>query len=150
MVFAHEAAHMYQSMVGKAVTPVDNWLHEGHAEMMAKKIMLSLLPQYQTFIDLKVEQANSNCLVIMRGSSLSEQVGYGNYQALYDCGLYMFNDVESTYSEKNGTEKLWLAFMDQARNGGKINSNEFLLLAEEQYGLLKKDTADFRALIGIN
>ena len=148
--FAHEAAHMYQKMAGQAVTPVDNWLHEGHAEMMAKKIMLSLVPQYQHFVEAKVAQAKANCLVIMKSSSLPEQVEAGNYQALYDCGLYIYSSIETAYPKKNGTESLWVALMAQARNGGQLDSNELLLIAQEKYSLSKKDTDDFRRLIGIN
>jgi hypothetical protein len=148
--FAHEAAHMYQNMTGQAATPVDNWLHEGHAEMMAKRIMLSLLPQYQSYVEAKVVQARGNCLAIMKSSSLPEQIGAENYQALYDCGLYIYSAIEITYPQKNATENLWLAFMEQARNGGQINSNELLLLAQERYNLSKKNADDFRELIGIN
>lgn len=40
--------------------------------------------------------------------------------------------------------------MAQARNGGQLDSNELLSIAQEKYSLSKKDTDDFRRLIGIN
>jgi hypothetical protein len=148
--FAHEAAHLYQKMSGKATTPVDNWLHEGHAEMMAKKIMLSLLPQYQSFVEGKVAQAKDNCLEIMKKSSLPEQIEAGNYQALYDCGLNIFNTIENESLRINVTDALWVELMKQAKAGTNIHSNALLSLAENKYGLTKSSADKFRKLVGLD
>lgn len=147
--FAHEAAHMYQNMTGKAVKPVDNWIHEGHAEMMAKKIMLSLFPQYQRFVQNKTKQAKIKCLEIIADSSLPKQIEEGKYQTLYDCGLYIYNTIEMEYQKDDGTETLWLEFMKQARKGEPIDSQQLLSLAERKYSLSKKNADIFRTLMGI-
>ena len=148
--FAHEAAHMYQNLPGKAITPVDNWLHEGHAEMMAKKIIISLLPQYSDLVAGKVSKAEANCEVATQNSSLSEQVKAGNYQSLYDCGLYIFNMIDFTYQGDNGVEALWLEFIKQASNGHQINSNELISLAQRKYHLANTQADGFRKIVGIN
>jgi hypothetical protein len=148
--FAHEAAHLYQNLGGKAITPVDNWLHEGHAEMMAMKIMLNLLPQYQAFVDDKVANATTSCLAISDDSSLSPQIAVNNYQALYDCGLYIFNTIENSHGRSDVTETLWLAFINETQNDKQIDSLELITLAEKKYGLSKKNTKNFRKLIGIH
>lgn len=146
--FAHEAAHMYQNMVGKAKSPVDNWLHEGHAEMMAKKIMLNLLPQFNAYVEKKIAYAEAQCLEIISASSLAEQIEIGNYQSLYDCGLYIFNTIERGYSGNDATETLWLAFMERSSIDNQVNSEMLLSLADSNYGLSKEHTDNFRKLVG--
>ncbi len=148
--FAHEAAHMYQSIPGKAITPADNWLHEGHAEMMAKKIIIALLPQYRDLVESRVSKAIANCEAVTKGSSLSEQVNTGNYQSLYDCGLYIFNAIDVSYQGDNGAEALWLEFTEQASSGYKIDSHELISLAQRKYHLAKSQVDNFRKIVGIN
>lgn len=145
--FAHEAAHMYQHMVGKAISSVDNWLHEGHAEMMAKKIMLHLLPQYKGFVEKKVLKAQAQCLEIIATSSLAAQIEEGNYQSLYDCGLHIFNTIENGYSANDATETLWLALMKQATIDNQVKSEVLLTLANNKYGLSEKSADNFRKLV---
>ncbi len=145
--FAHEAAHMYQHMVGKATSPVDNWLHEGHAEMMAKKIMLQLLPQYKSFVEKKVLKAQAQCVEIIAASSLAAQIEEGNYQSLYDCGLHIFNTIEKGYSGDDATEALWLALMAQATIDNQVKSEALLSLANNNYGLPKESVVNFRKLV---
>ncbi len=146
--FAHEAAHMYQHMSGSAVDPVDNWMHEGHAEMMAKKIMLSLSPQYEGFVRAKVSEAKSHCLASVNQSTLVEQVALGNYRALYQCGFYIFNTIENGDARINTTETLWLDYMKEITGNKKVSSDSLLSLAELSYGLSKENNNKFRNLIG--
>lgn len=147
--FAHEAAHMYQALQGKAMAAVDNWLHEGHAEMMAKKIMLNLVPENRDFIDAKINKARAECQKIIASSTLSEQVEQGNYRSLYQCGLYIFNTIEEHDTERtNTTEALWLNYIKHSKQIGKVETSMLLELAETSYGLSTTYSQRFQTLVG--
>ena len=96
----------------------------------------------------KVAYAEAQCLEIISASSLAEQIEIGNYQSLYDCGLYIFNTIERGYSGNDATETLWLAFMERSSIDNQVNSEMLLSLADSNYGLSKEHTDSFRKLVG--
>jgi len=145
--FAHEAAHIYQNLSGGALNPVDNWLHEGHAEATAKTIMLEMFPQYADYINAKSNKAKRACEKIISNSSLSAQVTKNNHNALYYCGLYIFEHIEKIHHSSDTTAEIWKQFVKTYNGSNKSPSELFLHQAETRFALPKQTANIYRRLV---
>jgi len=145
--FAHEAAHMYQHLLGRARSPIDNWVHEGHADMMAKKLIQALFPQYKAYVQHRSQVAKEKCLAVAEQSSLHKEVARNNYDILYQCGLFIFDTIESFSSQSGVTEKLWQRYIQELAGAEQSPGELLISLAEKQFQLPQEDAAFFRQLI---
>ncbi|WP_448548128.1 hypothetical protein [Thalassotalea fusca] len=145
--FAHEAAHMYQRLNGRAISPVDNWLHEGHAEHIAKKIVMQLYPKYQSYADNMSKKASKNCRDQLAHSTLHELVENNQHKVLYQCGLYIFDTIDNASTSSNGVHLLWNQFMRQIKPGQEVSGVSFIELAGKEYALPEEELKQLMLLV---
>jgi len=133
--FAHEAVHMYQRMNGRAISPVDNWIHEGHAEYIAKLMVKQLHPQYLPYVDKLSAKASQDCLEKVEQTTLSALIENNQHDVLYQCGLYIFDTIEQANRSASNVHQLWNQFMRQIKPGQEVSGASFIELAGKEYAL---------------
>jgi len=147
---AHEAAHMFQVQTGNSSTKVDNWIHEGHAEIVAMKLLLTFFPEYTNYVKDRVNRESEQCQAIVKHSTLAKQVNSGNYRALYQCGLTIYKTIESQSGKEATVKNLWLDYISAISTLESHNGELFLDIAKSKYGLSKESYKQFNKLIKPN
>ena len=105
--YAHEAVHVYQDIAAAKIAEKDAWIHEGHAEYLASKLLEQFLPESKSYILSRLNQAEAECKQMLKTTSLDVLAENGEYQALYYCGLQFYQLAERYSKDKEIGYKLW-------------------------------------------
>ncbi len=105
--YAHEAVHVYQDIAAANIAEKDAWIHEGHAEYLASKLLEQFLPASKPYILSRLNQAEAECKQVLETTSLDVLAENGEYQALYYCGLQFYQLAELYSKDKEIGYKLW-------------------------------------------
>ena len=89
--FAHEAVHMYQGYSDRVITPEDAWIHEGYADFIAGKLLVEYFPASIDYVKVRSRKAKQACINELNENSIEDFASMGQYQTLYQCGLYFLS-----------------------------------------------------------
>lgn len=140
--YAHEAGHLYQGEL-KQFSGEQSlaWIHEGHADMLAYELLSELLPESQSYLNKRQQQAENRCQRALTDNSLSELAALGRYQGLYDCGFSFYWFIKQKSGNKQLAYQFWRDFVTKLKQGEQLTAETFLLtaqgyLSEQDYVLL--------------
>ena len=141
--FAHEAAHMYQGYQKLKIDKKDAWIQEGHAEYVASRLLFSLSPDKEAYVNSRLEQADIKCQKAREDMPISHFAANGRFQDLYHCGLMFFDFIDSNSTKANAsTIKLWRDIQSKVGHSRHIDTSVMAKLAAEyldktQYAILE-------------
>lgn len=125
----HEIAHLYQ---GKGFTPTqnkDHWLSEGHAEYMAYLSLYNAGDMSRQYADETFEKNKQKCIEASVEESFGERIGRGEYRVLYQCGMLIWQSLDSELKRLSSTktvDDLWTLYQEVVTKTGDASIESFL------------------------
>ena len=136
--FAHEAAHIYQTLTDYDVKDQDYWIHEGGAEAFAALALQDLDLKYIDYINSKKADSIKSCLDGLTRGDLNSATGREESGLHYSCGMIMQLAIHKAIKANSDGQfdlyELWRRFLISAESEKAWNQATFLTLVETLAG----------------
>lgn len=124
---AHEAAHFWLGQTVRYDTPLDSWITEGGADMLAFRAVAAVDPTYNARDGL--QGAIEECVGLSAGRGVSRAIERNEYRAYYGCGavfalvaesvsgspfhVFIRDLIDANRRDRIITRQEWLAALDR-------------------------------------
>lgn len=150
---AHEAAHFWLGQAVHYQTPLDSWITEGGAELLAFRAVAAADPTYDPRRPL--QQAVDDCVRLSTGRGIGRALERNEHRAYYACGA-VFALVAESASRRPFTAFV-RTLLDGSREDRELTRAEWLAgltsvsrdptLARDISGLVEEGAADPKPVI---
>ncbi len=135
--FGHEAAHLYQS--GKVTLlsddPSQSWLHEGHADILASDVLLSLYPSSTDYVNSRFKNIKNNCAKGLKKMALIDAAEVGQFHNYYTCGFVIHSAIENMAKSQNkgghSAYSTWNQFRAKVEDGKAVGQQTFFSVVDD-------------------
>lgn len=145
--FAHEAAHIYQTLTEYDVKDQDYWIHEGGAEAFAALALQNLDSKYLEYVNFKKNDAVKSCVEGLARGDLNSAIEGEDSGLHYSCGMIMQLAIDKAIKAKSNGQfdlyELWRRFLTSVENGQAWDGTSFLTHVEALAGAKTKELCLF-------
>lgn len=150
---AHESAHFWLGQAVHYATPLDSWITEGGADLLAFRAVAAVDPTYDPRVPL--QNAVNDCVRLSAGRGIARALERNEHRAYYACGA-VFALVAESASHQPFTAFV-RALLDGSRDDHELTRAEWLAeltrvsrdpgLARDIVRLVDEGAADPKALL---
>lgn len=119
--FGHEIAHLFQHET-PSVEPLNAWIHEGGAEILAASAMSHFTNDYDNYIKSKLTASLFNCKSQLKAAKSYSDATDQNSRVHYNCGLAIQSLINDNIEMKNSKKSIINVWDNYIRS--YTNSNE--------------------------
>ncbi|MEA3043893.1 MAG: hypothetical protein QOH47_1731 [Sphingomonadales bacterium] len=125
---AHESAHFWLGQAVHYQTPLDSWITEGGADLLAFRAVAAVDPTYDARTDL--QRSIEECVALSAGRGVASALERNEFRAYYACGgvfalvaesvshrpfdAFVRALIEANRDDRTLTRAEWLAALDRA------------------------------------
>jgi hypothetical protein len=125
---AHESAHFWLGQAVHYATPLDSWITEGGADLLAFRAVAAVDPTYDAKADL--QRSIGECVTLSAGRGVARALERNEFRAYYACGglfalvaesvsrrpfdAFVRELIEANRDDRTVTREDWLAALDRA------------------------------------
>ncbi len=119
---AHESAHFWLGQAVHYATPLDSWITEGGADLLAFRAVAAVDPTYDPRVPLQA--AVNDCVRLSTGRGIARAMERNEHRAYYACGA-VFALVAESVARRPFTSFV-RALLDGSRNDHELTRAEWL------------------------
>jgi hypothetical protein len=139
---AHESAHFWLGQAVHYATPLDSWITEGGADLLAFRAVAAVDPSYDARVDL--QRSIDECVALSAGRGVARALERNEFRAYYACGgvfalvaesashrpfdAFVRALIDANRGDRTLTRAEWLAALDRVSRDPTLSRDIGIML----------------------